>query len=583
MFGKLKLMSVATFLAFVSGAFAADGKPTGTLPVVYINTEDSKPIVEKEEKIPATIWIDAAGTDYESLGSAETPVAFTVSGRGNYSWVGFDKKPYKVKFDLKTSVLGMPKNKTFALLAHADDNLAFLRNAMGFELSKRMGLAWTPTQIPVELVLNGEYRGLYFFAETIKVDKNRVNITEQDEPAPAGADVTGGWLVEIDNYDSDPHVTVDEPGYGPIWFTYKSPEVLSAEQEAYLTNQIKAIMDAIYVEDKNSTEWEKYIDIDAAARYYIVQEILDDCESYHGSCYLHKDQGADAKWKFGPVWDFGNAYQRPSKNWVWQSLEFHQVWIGELCKFPRFMDKVREVWKGYAENNANFQKAYVDNYINSIREAAKADAERWPQYGNSDPDSRASSFLGFMNNSVSWLGERLGTVVEPAQAIYLRGEFNGWGLSKQMQTTDNVTYTIYMDELSGEFKFATEDWKTIDLGTPDKTPVVPGKIIQLTAAGKNISLASPLKDCRLTLNIKDKTLLIEDKTLGIGETLADKGITISGRTIKCSGAIRVFDAAGTLVVSGDDCVTVAKPGCYIIQTLSADSSTKRSSVITVIK
>ena len=39
------------------------------------------------------------------------------------------------------------------------------------------------------------------------------------------------------------------------------------------------------------------------------------------------------------------------------------------------MDKVREVWKEYAEKNANFQKAYVDNYINSIREAAKADAE----------------------------------------------------------------------------------------------------------------------------------------------------------------------------------------------------------------
>ncbi|MCI5911932.1 MAG: CotH kinase family protein, partial [Prevotella sp.] len=263
MFGKLKLMSIATLLAFVSGAFAADGKPTGTLPVVYINTENSKPIVKKEEKIPATIWIDAAGTDYASLGSEAAPVAFTVSGRGNYSWVGFDKKPYKVKFASKTSVLGMPKSKNFALLAHADDNLAFLRNAMGFELSRRMGLAWTPTQIPVELVLNGEYRGLYFFAETIKIDKNRVNITEQDEPAPAGADVTGGWLVEIDNYNSDPHVTINEPGYGDIWFTYKSPEVLSSEQETYLTNQLQAIMDAIYVEDKNSTEWEKYIDIDA--------------------------------------------------------------------------------------------------------------------------------------------------------------------------------------------------------------------------------------------------------------------------------------------------------------------------------
>ena len=95
MFGKLKLMSVATFLAFVSCAFAADGKPTGTLPVVYINTDDSKPIVEKEEKIPATIWVDAAGTDYASLGSEAAPVEFTVSGRGNYSWGDSRRSPIR--------------------------------------------------------------------------------------------------------------------------------------------------------------------------------------------------------------------------------------------------------------------------------------------------------------------------------------------------------------------------------------------------------------------------------------------------------------------------------------------------------
>lgn len=566
MFGKLRLTLITALSVFAANTFADGVKPTGTLPVVYVNTENSKPIVEKEEKIAATIWIDATGTEYESFGTAEAPVAFTVSGRGNYSWVGFDKKPYKVKFASKNSVLGLPKSKNFALLAHADDNMAFLRNAMGFELSKRLGLAWTPTQIPVELVLNGEYRGLYFFVETIKIDKNRVNITEQEEPAPAGADVTGGWLVEIDNYDTDPHVTINEPGAGPIWFTYKSPEVLSTEQDTYLTSQMQAITDAIYVEDKNSTEWENYIDIDAAARYYVVQEILDDCESYHGSCYLHKDVGADSKWVFGPVWDFGNAYHRGSKNWIWQEPAFHQVWIGELCKFPRFMEKVSEVWKEYAEGNANFQNQYIADYIDKIREAAKADAERWPDYGNADLDARAAMFLNYMNKSVSWLGERLGTATEPVHPVYLRGGFNNWGVSAEMQTTDNITYTIDMPELSGEFKFATEDWSAIDLGAPDSTPVSPGKLVQLADHGRNISLASPLQACRLTVDIKAKTLMIEDKTTGIIDAIAEKNISVSGNTVKAAGEIRVYDAAGATVARGTDSVTLPHPGSFVVVT-----------------
>ena len=113
---------------------ANDILPTGTLPIVYIVTENGKPIVEKEEKIPAGFWIDPAQSGCAAFGSESNPVPFTVSGRGNYTWSGFDKKPYKVKFNEKQSLFNLPKSKHYALLAHADDELGFLRNTMGFEL-----------------------------------------------------------------------------------------------------------------------------------------------------------------------------------------------------------------------------------------------------------------------------------------------------------------------------------------------------------------------------------------------------------------------------------------------------------------
>ena len=89
------------------------------------------------------------------------------------------------------------------------------------------------------------------------------------------------------------------------------PKVLSSVQRDYIVNQIEALNNAIY--GNSSAALEQILDIKEAAKYYLVQEIMEDCESYHGSCKLYKDRdslGTVDKWKFGPVWDFGNAYDR---------------------------------------------------------------------------------------------------------------------------------------------------------------------------------------------------------------------------------------------------------------------------------
>ncbi len=98
-----------------------------------------------------------------------------------------------------------------------------MRNILGLELSRRFGLAWTPADKPVEVVLNGEYIGLYFLTETIRVDEDRVNIVEQPDNITDPEAITGGWLLEIDNYDTDPHVRIHENGDNDIIFTYKTP------------------------------------------------------------------------------------------------------------------------------------------------------------------------------------------------------------------------------------------------------------------------------------------------------------------------------------------------------------------------
>ena len=60
--------------------------------------------------------------------------------------------------------------------------------------------------------------------------------------------------------------------------------MLSAAQSDYLKNLATAAARAIYANDKSSTEWEHILDIDSLATFYLIQEIMDNAESFHGSC-----------------------------------------------------------------------------------------------------------------------------------------------------------------------------------------------------------------------------------------------------------------------------------------------------------
>ena len=386
---------------------------SGTLPVLHIQTENNAAITSKENYINATYYLDAMGLEgYESIGSKAAPLNMEIRGRGNYSWTGFNKKPYRIKLADKQPLLGMNKSKHFALLAHADDSndrKGYMRNAVGLELSKMIGMTYTPDSKPLEVVLNGNYIGLYFLTETIRVDKDRVNIVEQEDEETDSEKITGGWLVEIDNYDSDPHVTITEGGnVYTMWITYKTPEVLSYQQEQYLTQQMMLIDNLVYGDKQSDDIW-KYVDIDALAKFYIVQEITDNYESFHGSCYLHKEMGANEKWHFGPVWDFGSSFNRDKSQYMYQGDVWHNHWIPQFCKFPAFMNRVKEIWNEFYASELNNIYSFIDAHESQIAAAAAKDKERWPEYhGSQSLSTYIDRTTNVLRQNIAWLNEQWG-------------------------------------------------------------------------------------------------------------------------------------------------------------------------------
>lgn len=407
-------MNLQAWLSSQDQSQPGKAEVSGTLPVVYLTT--SAPIVDKENYITGSLYIDPLNSGYKALGTAEVPVTGLFKGRGNWTWSGFDKKPYRIKFDEKQEVLGMPKNKHWCLIAHADDNLGFLKDATGFMLSEALKMNWTPKMVPVELVMNGDYQGLYFLTEHVRVGSKRVNITEQDDEAIDS--VSGGWLVEIDNYKEEGNIEFYEGNGQFVMVTPKVPESLSAAQRDYLTRQILAIDEALY--GSSASELKSLIDLKEAAKYYLVQEIMEDCESYHGSCYLYKERdrnGQIEKWKFGPVWDFGNAYNRMQERWIYDMPIWPQYWIGQLATWPEFQQAVKEQWWIFYHNYKDQVRTQVGSFASLISDAAKNDAAVWRNTlnycDNSDMTSRTSDFLGRYDWRIQWLYGQWGEGIQP--------------------------------------------------------------------------------------------------------------------------------------------------------------------------
>ena len=392
---------------------------SGTLPVLYINTEGYRDIVskEKEDYMHADWWLDAMGIDgYESLGSSEEPLGMQIKGHGNYTWTNCDKKSFRLKLDEKHPLLGMKSNRHWVLKAGAFNWKGHIEDALPFEIGRRMKMAWNPIIRPVEVILNGQYIGLYFLYEKIRVETNRVNIIEQNDNETNPERITGGWLLEIDNYKEPDNISFTEGNGEPFWVTPKSPEVMSIQQREYITNFLLETNDAIYVADKNCNQWEQYIDIDSLAIYYIVQEAVDNLEAFSGSCFMHKQRGDSTKLIFGPLWDCDHSFYRLDHGQDFDKFIYEDIpsnwycrWIAEIAKFPHFQERVRWHWQHFYHDVYPEMDAFMDGWVSRIEQACDQDYVRWPNYSSNHNTARLNRYgKPSFHKKVAWLNTQWG-------------------------------------------------------------------------------------------------------------------------------------------------------------------------------
>ena len=351
------------------------------LPIVYVDTQNGWAINSKETFVPAALRIEGT-EEYEGL----EDVTCEIRGRGNTTWE-WPKKPYLVKMEKKQGVLGMPKHKRWVLLANFMDR-TLMRNLVSMKVASLTRLDWTPRCVPVELVLNGVHKGSYLLIEQVRVDKNRVNITEMEPTDNDGEAVTGGYLLELDfHYDNevqwgDPHggcVQWGRNGGIPFGVKYPDEDDLTSQQLTYIKNYVYETAEVLYGDNFTDPEngYAKYIDVDSFIDYWIVFEVMGNHELGNpGSVYMHKDRGG--KLVAGPCWDFdwGVLSYRTSPRAEYDLLNDEAIWYARLFQDPAFRAKVKARFQELLPELKKIPD-YMDECEKLLTESAKLNFAMW--------------------------------------------------------------------------------------------------------------------------------------------------------------------------------------------------------------
>lgn len=363
------------------------------LPVITITTDTA---LNAQRKVTA------------HMQSADFDGPIGIKLRGNSS-LSFNQKKYTLETrsadgrELPVSLLGMPAHSKWVLLAPYND-VSMARDPLAFQLWRDMG-HWGPRTRMVELVVDGEYHGIYILSEAIKRGAERVALNKLKKTDTAGRDVTGGYLLRIDTYNEDDATfTSKVPGIGDgimtsqiVWSCiYPKKKNLRSEQMAYIQSYVDSVEQVIQSDRfaDPQTGYARYIDVPSFVDYFIHTELSLNADGYKRSAYFYKEKqradGTGGKLVAGPVWDYNLAYG----NCNFCNADNLEAWCFEggntnptpalwqrLLQDPAFRKAVKqryfELRKGILSTQS--LNAYIDRHASAVASATARHFSEYPE------------------------------------------------------------------------------------------------------------------------------------------------------------------------------------------------------------
>lgn len=252
----------------------------------------------KEEWIEGcTFQLDGAGVwpDIDKVEDCE------VRGRGNSSWTWsyMSKNPFRIKLPKKNkqSPFNLTKDRQWVFIANKQSG-SMTSNSIAQKVAAMVDGEALCHMIPVDVYINGHYRGSYCFTEKIGIADNSVAIDEAT-----------GCLLELDDYYDETFRFRDNTYNLPV--NVKDPDFSEEDDERIVTFEaIKNSFNSLTATLNAGGNIADKIDMEAWAKFWLVNDLVRNVETHHPkSCYIfNEDPAGGEKWKFGPAWDFDWAF-----------------------------------------------------------------------------------------------------------------------------------------------------------------------------------------------------------------------------------------------------------------------------------
>lgn len=440
---------------------------SSNLPIIVITTTGGQTIPD-DPKIRATMGVidNGPGNRNNVTDSYNNYNGFIdIETRGESSQM-FPKKSYSVETvdgageNLNVELLGFPAENDWILYAPYTDK-TMMRNEITFKLSRDIGRYATRTRA-CEVVLNGDYQGVYTLMEKIKVDKNRVDIASLNPDEITGDDLTGGYVLRIDKIDGNDY---PEWNVGGINFQYFDPEGgdLVTQQRDYIRSFITQVNSSISGASfaNPETGYQKFIDVGSFIDNMLISELGLNVDGFRYSTYMYKDKDSKGgKLILGPLWDFNlaygnvdynlavqsptNAFNQPNGGWLYR--DFRVSWFPRLMSDPNFQNKMKTRWDSLRDDELSNARIIflIDSMATSYAESEVRNYDRWPilntyvwpnQYIGRTYPEEVAWFKNWIIARANWMDNNLpGTIItdpdpDPDPVTGIDDEFIRSGLS----------------------------------------------------------------------------------------------------------------------------------------------------------
>lgn len=483
---------------------------SSNLPIVVINTNSQT--IPDEPKITCDMGIIYNGIGVRNyltdpFNNYNGKIAIEIRGSSSQM---FPKKGYGFETRTFTGgkndtvLLNMPAEHDWILSATYSDK-THMRNVISYKLYRDFG-KYAPRTQYCELVINGQYQGVYILMERIKRDNNRVSVAKLNTWENAGDSLTGGYIIKIDKTTGNggagwtsPFPPVVSSGGQTIYFQYEypDPDSISPQQKNYIQQYVDSFETALAGPNFADTGigYKKYCGINSFIDYFILNEISDNIDGYRLSTYLYKDKySKGGKLKIGPPWDYDIAWLNadycgsPSfTNWAYQ---FGNVCPGDGWQIPfwwnRLMQdtnfthdlKCRWIQLRTTVLDTSYINAWIDSNNVYLNEVQARNFIQWPILGTyvwPNPAPIPTTYQGEVDRLKLWIANRMNWLDANMPG-------NCWNVSVS-ENNFKGAISIYPNPSTGKFSFQHSTLRIQKVEVLD----ILGRTIDVVSSEKEIS------------------------------------------------------------------------------------------------